>query len=169
MEDLGYKIILGIVFLIPFLVIYANVREHKIDKKSKEVSKLLKDIFYWKEMEIAHHSNLLRVNALEKVKAICDHLGVETEIKYGRITPSIEIIRSLSFMKEYLPEIDEQAKIYEENDGDPMITRTNDKYDFVKEKIELLSVRKWNRMSPEQKREMIQKLADVFECDKKEN
>ena len=168
MEDLAYKICLGLMFLIPILVVYAKVRDYRKGKNDSQVSRLLHEVFYNKEMIQSNISRVLRENALLKIKAICDHLRVQTEIKYGEITPSINIIRSLSFMKEYLPEIEELSKIYEENDYRMMISISNAKWDYVTKKIEEISVSKWNRLNREQKKELIQKKSEEFDRNWKE-
>lgn len=163
MEDFAYKIILGVMFLLPVLVIYRKVCDYRKGKKDSQVSSLLHDVFYNKEMIQAHTSEELRKNALLKIKAICDHLRVQTEISYGEITPSIDIIRSLSFMKEYLPEIEEQSKIYEENDYWKMRSISNAKWDYVTKKIKEISVSKWNRLDSEQKKKLIQIRSEEFD------
>ena len=163
MEDVAYKISLVLLILIPIFVIYAKVREYRKGKKATQVSRLLREVFYNREMIQAHISEGRRKNALLKIKAICDHLRVQTEIEYGEITPSIDIIRSLSFMKEYLPEIEELSKIYEENDYRKMRSISIAKWDYVAKKIEEISVSKWNRLDREQKKKLIQNKSEEFD------
>ena len=168
MEDIAYKISLTLMILLPIFVIYAKVRDYRKDKKDSQVSRLLREVFYNNEMIQANISERLRKNAILKIKAICDHLRVQTEIEYGEIVPSINIIKSLSFMKEYLPEIEEMSKIYEENDYMMMRSISNAKWDYVTEKIEEISVSKWNRLDLEQKKELIQKKSEEFDHNWKE-
>lgn len=146
-----------------FYGIYKAIREDIEDRKWKEVYWIMDCVFYARENDRLDTLQKDRKSALMKVKAIFDHLNVQVEISDYSITPSIDILRSLSFSKEYLSEIDEQAKILQDVKSEMDNLNPWRKRNFIRDEIEKVSLNKWKHLRWEDKCEMIRKLADEFD------
>lgn len=118
--------------------------------------------------------------ALQKIKAICGHLGVEVKIEHDGIypsknfiesltmAPSIDVIKSLGFMKEYIPEIEEQWQIYNSFDLDSFTSGLSDQHWSIYDELQKVSTDRWKRLNDLEKRQMIHDLAKEY-ADKKIN
>lgn len=121
------------------------------------------------DKEINQLNSLAKVqtDALQRIRAICGHLGVQVGIdlsKIGyRINPSIEIIKSLSFMKEYLPEIEEQWQIYKDNEALEYVHKLRDKNEWMLEEMKKVKTEDWNRLDDDQRDLLIKDLSHEYD------
>lgn len=109
----------------------------------------------------------VQMEALQKIKAICGHLGVQVEIdpytKGFSITPSIDLIKSLSFMKEYLPEIEEQWWIYKEHDAQEYLNKLREKEEWMLEEMKKVETEDWNRLDDIKRHLMIKGISYKYD------
>lgn len=109
----------------------------------------------------------IQMEALQKIKAICGHLGVQVEIDPYTlgfsITPSIDLIKSLSFMKEYIPEIEEQWWIYKEHDAQEYLNKIREKEKWMLEEMKKVKTEDWNRLDVIQRDHMIKGLSHEYD------
>ena len=163
------------VVLITALIVYGifklerEYRENKMSQMSRELDDLIFKVFL---DEVKYFLELLKVQktANMKIKAIFDHLGVKVEIIEDQFTPSIDTFRSLSFMKEYLPEIDEQLRIYQEAEREMNKLDTIDKRHYVILQVHtMISPNMWMELTYEQKREIIHKLSEEYDVNRNQN
>lgn len=123
---------------------------------------------------IDHLNGLAKVQmiALQKIKAISGHVGVQVEIDCYTpgypITPSIDIIKSLTFMKEYLPEIEEQWQIYKEHDSVEYLKKIGEKQEWILDEMKQVKTEEWNRLDSTQRILMIRGLSHKYDTLKKE-
>ena len=136
------------VVLITALIVYGifkHERESRMNKIWKEAIDLVTEKFH-KEVEYTVELWKTQQTALLKIKAIFNHLGIKIEITDGEFTPSIDTLRSLSFVKEYLPEIDEQLRIYKDAENEINRLETFEKRSYVITWLEeALNHRKWRK------------------------
>lgn len=154
-----------VAILVTIVIIYA-IFNSVLESRENKMSEELTDLIYEEFLEEARYFRELlksQQTALLKIKAIFDHLGIKVEIIEDKITPSIDTFRSISFVKEYLPEIDEQLGVYEDAEKEMNRLDTNDKSRYVINSVhEIVSPNKWRKLSKEQKRKMIHDLAEGY-------
>lgn len=157
--------VIGIIYGIISFKIEQRKRTDKFTK-SREKIDLIKDIIHF-DSRVDYATRLVEIQdaSLEKIKAICGHLGVQVDIRYRTLIPSIEIIRSLSFMKEYLPEIDEQWQIYQNNDPSPILQKIKDKENHILTELDRMCDEglPWDSANEEKKREVLQLLSNEYD------
>ena len=161
-------ILVTIVILAIGYSIFNSVHESRMNKIWKEVGELVHEKFN-EEMKYLVELVKTQETALLKIKAIFDHLGIKNEIEGVNLPPSIDTFRSLSFVKEYLPEIDEQLRIYEdaENEINRLDTTRKSSY-VINQLVEQLSDSKWrkNRWTSatiQQKKVIIDLLSKIYD------
>ena len=167
-------ILVTIVILAIGYSIFNSVHESRMNKIWKEVGELVHEKFN-EEMKYLVELVKTQETAILKIKAIFDHLGIKNEIEGVNLPPSIDTFRSLSFVKEYLPEIDEQLRIYKdaENEIDRLDTTRKSRY-VISQLVEQLSNSKWRKnrwtsASIQQKREIIHKLYEEYVTQRNQN
>ncbi len=139
-------------------------KEYKVNKPLQERQELVDDVIHFdSRVEYARSLTQRRYNALQKIKAICGHLGVRVDIRYPDMGPSIDTIRSLSFMKEYLPEIEEQWQIYQNTDPCSVLYEIKKKEIDILHELEKMPAELWNQASDEQRRGCIQHLSNEYD------
>lgn len=165
-------ILVTIVILAIGYSIFNSVHESRMNKIWKEVGELVHEKF---NEEMKYLAELVKTQeiALLKINAIFDHLGIKIEIAGVNLPPFIEsridTFRSLSFVKEYLPEIDEQLRIYKdaENEINRLDTTRKSSY-VINQLVEQLNDSKWrkNRWTSatiQQKRVIIDVLSKIYD------
>ena len=157
-------------------IIYKLVKFNRLNKsweeyheRAKEARVLInKHLEYWSKWDNSKSMRNVQLTALQKIKAICGHMGVEVKIDYlgytnPDMTPSIDIIKSLGFMKEYLPEIEGLWQTYKENDADKYIEPLNIKRDWILMSINQLPADPWKYLTDEQKKKVIKEVSDQYD------
>lgn len=171
------SICIGLVIFSPFFLLeLRKVRKAKESIASQnmkvEISEIVDDVInFYAEVSYIDGLRCIRCAALEKIKAICGHLGVQVKICGLKMNPSIDIIRSLSFMKEYLPEIEEEWKIYEEKGQASRIIldKICNKRRWMIKELHKTKSDIWNLLNSEQKRLIIHDLSEQYDREHKEN
>ena len=159
MDLLALYIILGIPLI---YAIYKAIHDTLDNKRNHEILRLTYD-FFLDNGERAKYHELLDTErtSLMTIKAICGHQGVQIEIVSNYLNPSLDFVRSLSFMKDSLQEIEEQVKIANESDYESAILVG--KFDHVTRTLYNLPLLKWIRLDDSQKKEMIQNLSEEYD------
>lgn len=154
---------LYIIFSIPIIyAIYKAMHDTLEDKMNREIRKLTFDFFYENGERPKYHELLhIERTSLMTIKAICGHQGVQVEIDGSYIKPSLDFVRSLSFMKDSLPEIEEQVSIANEANYEWSVLVG--KFDHVDRTLSNLPLLKWIRLDDIQKKEMIQNLSEEYD------
>lgn len=171
-----YAIIIGCIIGVVIATIIKLVKFNRLNKsweeyheRAKEARVLInKHLEYWSKLDYAISLRKVQLTALQKIKAICGHMGVEVKIDYlgytnPDMTPSIDIIKSLGFMKEYLPEIEGLWQTYKENDADKYIEPLNIKRDWILMSIDQLPPYPWKYLTDEQKKKVIKEVSDQYD------
>ena len=139
-------------------------KEYKMYRPLHERQELVDEVIHFdSRVEYARSLSRRRYNALQKIKAICGHLGVRVDIRYPDMSPSIDTIRSLSFMKEYLPEIEEQWQIYQNTDPCSVLYEIKKKEIDILHELEKVPAGLWDHASEEQRRDCIQNLSNEYD------
>ena len=139
-------------------------KEHKDNLEPLERKNLVDDVIHF-DSRVEYATSLvdLQCDALQKIKAICGHLGVQVDIQDRTLIPSIKVIRSLSFMKEYLPEVEEQWQIFQNTDPESVLKGIKKKEIDILYELEKMPSAQWNIISDGQRREIIQILSNEYD------
>lgn len=172
--EIVISFIIGALIVIVYKVVRAMRDEAKrLDdySRSKELSRLICEVMdYDSKVDYALSLRKVQEDALQKIKAICGHQGVQVKIGDGHydptITPSIDIIKSLGFMKDYLPEIEELWQIYKDTDSDAYIRPFFKKQLTIHKELMFGPSDAWKLLTDEQKRKIIQDMS--YEYDQKQ-
>jgi hypothetical protein len=153
-------------------IVYAildSVRKSRENKMSEEIRDIIYDEFLLKEVKYIQKLSKDQNMALLRIKAIFDHLGVKVEIVDDKITPSIDTFRSISFVKKYLPEIDEQVRIYKDAETEMNKIDVDHKNKYVIFRVhQIVSLSKWRKLSDEQKKEIIHNISENYDYQRKQ-
>lgn len=173
MNELDPVTILGILTLIPF--VYAILREYKKWRESEaraekcsEVVQLIEEVLdYQSHLDHARELGAAQEDALQKIRAICDPIGVQVEVKSKsntiHLTSSIDDIKYLSSLKEHLPVIEELCQIYTENDPGKYLMQMYIKYDKLYDNLmNVCTTERWNAFG-EDKKSIVQYLSDEYD------
>jgi hypothetical protein len=174
--ELQLAIFYGFLGLVAIIFVLKTLRGRGNDPeaaKSTEVIQLIEEVIdYQSHLDHARELESAREDALQKIKAICDPLGVQVEIKSKSNTPvsftihltsSIDNIRNLRFLNEHLTAIEELSHVYNENDPraylKPIIIKYRRMYDKL---MNDCTTERWNSFR-EDKKAIVEAISDRYD------
>ena len=176
MDEMDLQLAIGYGFLAIVAIIFILVKmREKNDKraeasKSAEVDQLTREVLnFQSHLDHGRELEAVQEDALQKIKAICDPIGVQAEMNGKRnsiqLTTSIDNIESLRFLNEHLPKIKELCQIYRENDSRDYLMPIFIKFKHIYDELmDNCSTERWNAFG-EDKKAIVEAISDKYDKD----
>lgn len=161
----GFLAIVAIIFVLKTLRGRGNDPEAA---KFTEVVQLIEEVIdYNSHLDHARELEAVQEDSLQKIKAICDPLGVQVEVMSKSNTlhlrTSIDDIESLRFSNEHLHRIKELCQIYRENDPQAYLTPIIIKYEKLYDMLmNTCTTERWNSFR-EDKKAIVEAISDRYD------
>lgn len=172
--DLQLTIFYGFLGLVAIIYVLVKIREKKDESaeasKSAEVDQLTREVLnFQSHLDHARELEAVQEDALQKIKAICDPIGVQAEMNVKRnsiqLTTSIDNIKSLRFLNVHLLAIEYLCQIYRENDSRDYLMPIFIKFKHIYDELmDNCTIERWNAFG-EDKKAIVKAISDKYDKD----